>query len=100
MSAPIKRYDAVHIRYEESNIRYGEGCEVEMVTLRDHIASHVFDIEAERALFEASGVIGRLYRCNTPGSSSDYEDYFTEYAWKSWKACAKSRAERFTGGAE
>ena len=32
----VKRYDAVHIRYEESNIRYGEGCEVEMVMASDY----------------------------------------------------------------
>lgn len=32
----VKRYDAVHIRYEESNIRYGEGCEVEVVTSYDY----------------------------------------------------------------
>jgi hypothetical protein len=34
----VKRYDAVHIRYEESNIRYGEGCEVEMVAGYDYNA--------------------------------------------------------------
>lgn len=34
----VIRYDAVHIRYEESNIRYGEGCEVEVVTARDYDA--------------------------------------------------------------
>lgn len=32
----VKRYDAVHIRYEDNNIRYGEGCEVEMVTAADY----------------------------------------------------------------
>lgn len=32
----VKRYDAVHLRYEDSNIRYGEGCEVEVVTSADH----------------------------------------------------------------
>jgi hypothetical protein len=34
----VKRYDAVHIRYEERNIRYGEGCEVEMVAAYDYDA--------------------------------------------------------------
>ena len=38
MSSEVKRYDAVHIRYEDNNIRYGEGCEVEMVTARDYDA--------------------------------------------------------------
>lgn len=32
----VKRYEAGHVRYEESNIRYGEGCEVEVVTARDY----------------------------------------------------------------
>jgi hypothetical protein len=34
----VKRYDAVHLRYEESNIRYGEGCEVEVVAGYDYDA--------------------------------------------------------------
>lgn len=32
----VKRYDAVHIRYGDNNIRYGEGLGVEMVTARDY----------------------------------------------------------------
>ncbi|WP_374378928.1 hypothetical protein [Pseudomonas fluvialis] len=40
----VKRYDAVHLRYEDSNIRYGEGCEVEVVTASDYAA-----LEAECA---------------------------------------------------
>ena len=44
MSSEVKRYDAVHLRYEDNNIRYGEGCEVEVVTARDYAA-----IEAECA---------------------------------------------------
>lgn len=42
MSSEVKRYDAVHLRYEDCNIRYGEGCEVEVVTASDYAA-----IEAE-----------------------------------------------------
>ena len=38
MSEQVKRYDAVHLRYEDSNIRYGEGCEVEVVTASDYAA--------------------------------------------------------------
>ena len=44
----VNRYDAVHIRYEDNNIRYGEGCEVEMVTARDYDALHA-EAEALRA---------------------------------------------------
>ncbi len=36
MSSEVTRYDAVHLRYEDSNIRYGEGCEVEVVTASDY----------------------------------------------------------------
>lgn len=36
MSTEVKRYDAVHIRYGDNNIRYGEGLGVEMVTARDY----------------------------------------------------------------
>ena len=36
MSSEVRRYDAVHIRYEDNNIRYGEGCEVEVVTAADY----------------------------------------------------------------
>ena len=32
----VKRYDAVHIRYGENNIRYGKGLGVEMVTASDY----------------------------------------------------------------
>jgi len=48
MSSEVKRYDAVHIRYEDNNIRYGEGLGVEMVTARDYDALHA-DAEALRA---------------------------------------------------
>ena len=53
----VKRYDAVHIRYEDNNIRYGEGCEVEVVTARDYAA-----LEAERErLREALGGMLEVY---------------------------------------
>lgn len=38
MMSDVKRYEAVHIRYEDSNIRYGEGCEPEMVAAYDYDA--------------------------------------------------------------
>jgi len=45
-----KRYEAVHLRYEESNIRYGEGCEVEVVAAYDFDTLAQRLQEAERAL--------------------------------------------------
>lgn len=43
----VKRYDAVHLRYEDSNIRYGEGCEVEVVAAYDYDALAKTHNEAE-----------------------------------------------------
>ena len=46
----VKRYDAVHIRYEESNIRYGEGCEVEVVAAYDYDALNIVNAALLEAL--------------------------------------------------
>lgn len=46
----VKRYDAVHIRYEYSNIRYGEGCEVEVVAAYDYDALKAVNGELLEAL--------------------------------------------------
>lgn len=40
----VKRYEAVRLRYDDNNIRYGEGCEVEVVLASDYAA-----LEAENA---------------------------------------------------
>lgn len=32
----VKRYEAVHLRYDDNNIRYSEGCEVEVVLASDY----------------------------------------------------------------
>lgn len=53
MSEQVKRYDAVHIRYEDNNIRYGEGCEVEVVTARDYDA---LEAEFERLRAQVSAL--------------------------------------------
>lgn len=44
----VKRYEAVHLRYDDNNIRYGEGCEVEVVLASDYAA-----LEAELAKLRA-----------------------------------------------
>lgn len=46
----VKRYDAVHIRYEDSNISYGEGCEVEVVAAYDYDALRAVNGELLEAL--------------------------------------------------
>ena len=46
----VKRYDAVHIRYEDSSIRYGEGCEVEVVAAYDYDALKAVNGELLEAL--------------------------------------------------
>lgn len=53
MSSEVKRYDAVHLRYEDSNIRYGEGCEVEVVTASDYAA---LEAECERLRSQVSAL--------------------------------------------
>ena len=53
MSSEVKRYDAVHLRYEDNNIRYGEGCEVEVVTARDYDA---LEAEFERLRAQVSAL--------------------------------------------
>ena len=53
MSSEVKRYDAVHLRYEDSNIRYGEGCEVEVVTASDYAA---LEAECERLRAQVSAL--------------------------------------------
>lgn len=53
MNEQVKRYDAVHIRYEDNNIRYGEGCEVEVVTARDYDA---LEAEFERLRAQVSAL--------------------------------------------
>lgn len=44
----VGRYEAVHLRYDDNNIRYGEGCEVEVVLASDYAA-----LEAELAKLRA-----------------------------------------------
>ena len=46
----VKRYEAVHIRYEDSNIRYGEGCEVEVVAAYDYDALRAVSVDLLEAL--------------------------------------------------
>ena len=98
MSA-IKRYEAVHIRYEESNIRYGDGCEVEVVTVRDHLASHAYDEAVERAAFEAAMLEEGFRTTLEPDLDGVYMSPTAHAMWCGWLRCAKSRAERFGGGA-
>jgi len=55
-----KRYDAVHLRYEDSNIRYGEGCEVEVVAAYDY-----YELKAvSRELLEALDGMLNIYGCH------------------------------------
>ena len=56
-----KRYDAVHLRYEDSNIRYGEGCEVEVVAAYDYDALKAICDELMGAL---DGMVGKAQKQN------------------------------------
>lgn len=58
----VKRYEAVHIRYEDSNIRYGEGCEVEVVAAYDYDALYADRKRLLDALEKISSIENR-YNC-------------------------------------
>ena len=60
MSSEVKRYDAVHLRYEDNNIRYGEGCEVEVVTARDYAALEAENARLQSAFDELAERYGKL----------------------------------------
>lgn len=53
----VKRYEAVHIRYEDSNIRYGEGCELEVVAAYDYHALKSVNSELLEALLLADAAL-------------------------------------------
>ncbi|MFN4076384.1 MAG: hypothetical protein ACK4HC_10960 [Cloacibacterium sp.] len=60
------RYDAVHLRYEGNNIRYGEGCEVEVVTARAYDSLKSASVGLIGALNEARQVICSALRDSAP----------------------------------
>ena len=60
MSEQVKRYDAVHLRYEDNNIRYGEGCEVEVVTASDYAALEAENARLQSAFDELAERYGKL----------------------------------------
>lgn len=58
----------------------------------DHLASHAYDEEKERALFEAA------FRTSDLAGAADYgrwryTDKLVDYLWYGWLACARSRAK-------
>lgn len=59
----------------------------------DHLASHAFDEEKERALFEAEHSAFRLAR----NGFGVYEVDFVSGLWFGWSACAKARAKAAKG---
>jgi len=101
MSATITRYHAR--RYNEdggpSLVPSPKG---ECVLHADHLASHAYDDEKERALFEAStrkkwpGAPLEYRRDALPKDDPRYGEYcdpVLEGAWIGWSDCAKSRAK-------
>lgn len=73
----VKRYDAVHLRYEENNIRYGEGCEVEVVAAYDFDTLAQRLQEAERLLGESAAELDD-WRQSFPDANSHDTDVLTE----------------------
>lgn len=64
----------------------------QFVRLEDHVASHAFDEEKERALFEDE-MVCRGYSVQK-FDSGDYINHSTRNEWSGWLACAKSRANQ------
>jgi hypothetical protein len=91
MSATIKRYDVT--------IEWGHGYAEEKpagnwVDYDDHLASHAYDEEKERALFEAYMLTDcDPYHLRICPQTGYYENAFIISKWDGWKACAKSRAK-------
>ena len=84
----VKRYDAVHIRYEDNNIRYGEGCEVEVVTARDYDALRAENAELKRdavryrfarALANDSWMINTLQRVSSAELDSAIDEALAKH---------------------
>ena len=69
-----KRYDAVHLRYEDSNIRYGEGCEVEVVAAYDFDTLAQRLQEAERLRDRMSSLLRSIRRHNSSGLTRDTQE--------------------------
>jgi hypothetical protein len=97
MSATIKRFDR---ECDEFSMVLAE--EGSFVLHADHLASHAYDEEKERALFEAELVAaGVACTRRTFGDEAEDQglmdgDYYGMEArdgWRYWKACAKSRAK-------
>lgn len=86
-----KRYDAAHLRYEDSNIRYGEGCEVEVVAAYDYDELKAVSCELLEALEEVT-------KLAISGDEYSYADWGQDYkedprVTKAKAAIAKARSE-------
>lgn len=100
MSATIKRYGMTTVRHFPVMAECADGFFVERA---DHIASHAYDEEKERALFEAEYKVGPSavrYDINTRQYVTDWPSRETlDLAWRAnillegWLQCAKSRAK-------
>jgi hypothetical protein len=88
MTTPIKRYLPTCDCMGQSSLG-------DYVLHADHLASHAYDEAKERALFEAYVVSIRPFLGAPPLDSHDgvYPQFWLERSWKSWSACAKSRAK-------
>lgn len=87
MSAEIKRYE-----FRCADDDYMERPDGSVVLHADHLASHAYDEEAERAAFEDEYPDLTKKRCvNAPDL---YWSAMTQNRWTDWVRCAKSRAKR------
>ncbi len=96
MSATIKRYD---INQNGLDCHY-QPCAVmepastgDYVLHADHLASHQYDEENERALFEAQRQPNHCIKF----ADGSYQYVDVDLKWQGWQLCAKSRAKAAGG---
>ena len=87
MSAPIKTFDVL------MQLTEAMATTVKCVLHTDHLASHAFDEEKERALFEADMVAEGYDVRKEPDLAGVYVGPVVHTMWQGWKRCARSRAK-------
>jgi hypothetical protein len=96
MSAPIKRFSLCADDEAEADLGKGFMCENDdggdYVLHADHLASHAYDEEKERVLFEAhqDSIGASKHRAK----AGNYFEQSAQAAWLGWLACAKHRSDQ------
>jgi hypothetical protein len=98
MSAPIMQLYAPKLRAVPYDLSDKDRQTFVVVNYADHLASHAYDEEKERALFESAyaeseGITGKAYLFWFERDGETYSSSAVKYAWLGWQLCAKSRSK-------